>query len=247
MTLRSLLAACGWAALWGLASASALAQTIQVVTETTPYSYLRDGKVVGAATELVEQSLQRAGLNDHSIAVYPWARAYDLAIKEPNVLIYLIARTPARESQFRWVGEFMRIEYHLYKLRERSDIVVDSLDDARRYSIGTVRDDVRQQYLQQKGFTKLVLSAHNIDNFRKLLSRQVHLIPLPEGDANAACKETGFDCRRLERVHTLDELSVGLYMAFGTATPDATVDRLRSAFAKVKAEGTVKRLMDSVR
>jgi polar amino acid transport system substrate-binding protein len=242
MTLRPLLTAC----LFGLASLAAPAQTIQAVTEATPYSFLRDGKVVGAATELVELSLRRAGLTDHTVALYPWARAYDLALGEPNVLIYLIARTPAREPQFRWVGEFMRIDYHLYKLREREDIVVRSLADARRYSIGTIRDDVRHQYLQAQGFAKLVLSAHNIDNFRKLLARQIQLIPLPEGDANALCKETGFDCRRLERVHTLDELSVGLYMAFGTATPEATVERLRDAFAKIKADGTVKRVMDTV-
>jgi polar amino acid transport system substrate-binding protein len=243
MTIRSLLAAC----LWSLASVSALAQPIQVVTEATPYSYLRDGKVVGAATELVELSLRRAGLNDHTVTIYPWARAYDLALNQPNVLIYMIARTPAREPQFRWVGEFMRIEYHLYKLRERSDIVVRSLADARNYSIGAMRDDVRHQYLQAQGFTKVVLSAHNIDNFRKLLARQVQLIPLPEGDAHALCKETGFDCRQLERVHTLDELSVGLYMAFGSATPDATFERLRESFAKIRADGTVKRVMEAVK
>ena len=143
-----------------------------------------------------------------------------MAQPRANVLIFLIARTPQRESQFKWVGEFMRIEYHLYKLRQRQDIVVRSLDEARAYSIGAIRDDVRHQYLQSRGFTKLVLSAHNSDNFRKLLARQVQLVALPERDAEPRCaRRPASTARELERVFTLDELSVGVYMAFSNATP----------------------------
>lgn len=232
------------AMLWALACAVAAAQPVRVVTEETPYTFVRDGKVAGPATEVVERSLRRAGLLDHSVQLYPWARAYDMALREPNVLIFLIARTPQREAQFKWVGEFMRMEYHLYKLRQRREIVVRSLDEARAYSIGAIRDDVRHQYLQARGFTKLALSAHNIDNFRKLLAGQVQLVALPQRDAATLCAQTGFDCAQLERVLTLDELSTGLYMAFGSATPDATVERLRAAFAALKADGTVRRLMD---
>jgi polar amino acid transport system substrate-binding protein len=82
------------------ATAPAAAQTVRAVTEATTYTYLRDGKVSGRATQLVETALRNAGL-DHQINLYPWARAYDMAAKEPNVLIFLIARTPAREPLFR--------------------------------------------------------------------------------------------------------------------------------------------------
>lgn len=220
------------------------AQAIHAVTESTPYGYLRDGKPVGPANELVEMSLQRAGLSDYRISIYPWARSYDMALKEPNVLIYLIARTPPREALFKWAGEFIRIQYHFYKLKDRQDIVVRTLDDARTYSVGVMRDDVRHQYLQAKGFNKLVISGENIDNFRKLVSRQVQLVPLPDRDAAQLCEDTKFDCSGLERVYTLDELSTSLYMAYSRSTPDELVARTRSAFEKLKAEGVVKRLMD---
>jgi polar amino acid transport system substrate-binding protein len=227
----------GWC--WGLTHA----QTIQVVTEATPYTYVSQGRVAGPATEIVETALQRAGLTDHRFHLYPWARAYDLALKEPNVLIYLIARTPARESQFKWAGEFMKMEYHLYKLSDRTDIDVATLDDARRYTVGVIRDDLRHQYLQSRQFQKLVVSAHNIDNFRKLLNRQIHLIPLPEVDAADLCRETRFDCTRLQRVLTLDELTTGLYMAYSHSTPDAVVERTRAAFETLKAQGEVRKVM----
>lgn len=220
------------------------AERIEAVTEDTAFTFRQDGRVGGPASQVVEAMLQRAGLTDYSLALYPWARAYDMALQQPNVLIYLIARTPEREPLFKWVGEVMRIDYHLYKLRGQPDIRVHTLADAKHYSIGVLRDDVRQQYLQAEGFTKLVIAAHNRNNFRRLLNRQVQLVPMPERDARLQCAEAGVDFASLERVYTLDALSSGLYMAYSRATADAIVTRSRAAFDSLKREGLLTRLMN---
>lgn len=221
----------------------AQAQNIHVVTEATSYSFLKDGKVAGPATAVVELSLKRAGLVDYQINLYPWARSYDMALKEPNVLIYLIARTPAREPQFKWAGEIMKIQYHFYGLKNRK-IVVKNLQDARSLTIGVMRDDVRHQYLKEKGFTRLVVSGQQVDNFRKLLSGQVDLVPLPDDDALSLCKETHFSCENLEKTITLDEMATGLYMAYSNSTTDAVVERTQKAFEKMRAAGVVKNIME---
>lgn len=231
-----------------LAATAALqcgAQTIKAVTEESSYTFVRHGKVAGPATEIVEAALKRAGLNDHKIALYPWARAYDMALQEPNTLIYLIARTPAREAQFKWAGEFLRIEYHLYKLRSRKDVVVRNLDDAKAYAVGVMRDDVRQQYLQSRGFGKLVISARNSDSLRMLVDGRVQLLPLPDTDMLRFCKEANIDPASLEKVLTLNEMTTGIYMAYSRGTADETVARTRQAFDQLKSDGTVARLMNS--
>lgn len=233
--------------LLALACLNARAQPIKAVTEDTSFTYLQNGKVAGPATEVVEATLQRAGLHDYRVALYPWARAYDMAQQEPNVLIYLVARTPARELLFKWTGEIMRVEYHFYKLRTRKDIVVRNLEDAKNYTVGVMRDDVRHQYLQAQGFTKMVISAKNADNFKKLLNQQVQLVPMPARDVALLCEDAGIDCATLEKVITLDTLSTGLYMAYSRATGDAIVARSRAAFDKLKAEGVVARLMNGKR
>jgi polar amino acid transport system substrate-binding protein len=222
---------------------AARAQAVHVVSESTPFTYMQDGKPAGRAMELVELSLRRAGLADYRVGIYPWARSYDLALREPNVLIFLIARTPAREPLFKWAGEFLRIQYHFYKLRERQDIAVKSLDDARAYTVGVVRDDVRHQYLQARGFTRLVVSGQNLDNFRKLTHRQVQIVPLPDTDVAQLCEQAPFDCNRLERLYTLDEITSSLQMAYSRGTPESVVERTRAAFQALVAEGTVKRVM----
>lgn len=221
----------------------AQAQSIHAVTEATSYTFLKDDKVAGPATEVVELSLKRAGLSDYRINLYPWARSYDMALKAPNVLIYLIARTPAREKQFKWAGEIMNIQYHFYKLKGRH-VVLKNLEDARDLTIGVMRDDVRYQYLKAMGFTRLVVSAQQEDNFSKLLSGQVDLVPLPDDDALFLCKETHFSCENLEKTITLDEMSTGLYMAYSNSTPDAIVERTQVAFEKLRTAGIVKKIME---
>lgn len=221
----------------------AWAGTIQAVTEESSYTFVQGGRVSGPATEIVEATLKRAGLNDYRLALYPWARAYDMALREPDTLIYLIARTPAREAQFKWAGEFLRMDYHLYRLRSRPDVVVRSLADAKAYRVAVMRDDVRHQYLQSRGFGKLVVSARNADTLRMLLDGRAQLLPLPDSDMQRFASEAGVDPALLEKVYTLDELSTGIHMAYSLATPDETVERTRRAFEQLKREGLVARLM----
>jgi len=219
------------------------AATIHAVTEATPYTYLKDGKVAGPATELVELTLKRAGFASYQTSLYPWARSYDMALHEPNVLIYLIARTAARENQFKWAGEIMKIQYHLFKLKDRQDIVIKSLEDAKKYTIGAMRDDVRYRYLEAQGFTRLVKSAESLDNFNKLLNRRVDLVPLNEREASSMCEEVHFNCAKLEQVFTLHDVSAGLYMAYSKSTPDSIVERTRAAFEKIKVEGGIRKIL----
>lgn len=228
-----------------LATAVVQAQTISVVTENAVFSYEQDGKAAGEATEIVEMALQRAGLKDYRINVYPWARAYNLALLEPNVLIYLIARTPEREALFKWVGEIVSLQNSLYKLKERKDITVHSLADAKKYTIGVLRDDVRHQYLQQQGFPKLELTSQQIDNLRKLELHRIDMFPMLDQGLAALCKKFGNDCSRLEKAYTLDDLKVKLYIAYSKTTADGIVEKTRTALAQIKAEGTLDKIMRS--
>ncbi|STQ89159.1 substrate-binding periplasmic protein [Iodobacter fluviatilis] len=229
-----------------LTSYSALcpAERINAVTETTAYSYIKDGKVSGPATEIIELTLKNAGLTDYSINIYPWARSYDIALKKTNVLIYLIARTPNRETEFKWVGELFKSRCFLIGLKDKTKISINKLEDAKRYSIGVVRDDVRQQYLQEKGFTRLSISAQQSDAFRQLLNNQVDLIALFEGDITSLCKQHHFDCDQLDILFTLNELSSGIYMAYSKKTPDKLFRQTQTAFDKIKAEGQLKKIME---
>ena len=221
------------------------AAPISVVSEVTPYSYASDGVTPGPATDLVQLTLERAGIAAQ-LGVYPWARAYDMALHAPNVLIYLLVRTPEREPLFQWVAEVLPLQHHLYRLSDRPEVAVARLDDARRYAIGVIRDDVRHRYLVQQGFTMLTVAARREDNFQRLLRRQVDLLPMTDVDAADICRQFKAECPGLTRVVTLDALTLSAYLAYSRGTPNDLVVRTRAAFESLRAEGTVLRLLARV-
>lgn len=232
------------AAILTLTCTLARAETLQVVTEDSSYSYLKNGQVAGSASVIVRQALALAGIADYRMTLYPWARAYDMARLEPNVLIYPIIRSAEREALFNWIGELDQVTPSFYKLRERKDVQVKELQDVKRYSVGVVRDDSRQEYLEDKGFTKMVVSANNLDNLRKLVSGQVELVPMPEREAREQCEDLHIAFDDLEAVYTLNELSKGLYIALSRTTPDDTVNRIRQAFETLQANGSLAKALD---
>ncbi|APW40488.1 hypothetical protein RD110_05445 [Rhodoferax koreense] len=228
-----------------LSPIAASAESVRAVTEASPYVTLQGNQVAGPATEVLEKTLATAGIKDFKVNIYPWARAYDMALSEPNVLIYLIARTPEREKQFHWVGEFIQVRYFLYRLKERADIAVQNLDAARNYVIGVMRDDTRHQYLTRQGFSRLVVSAQVAENFAQLLNRKVDMVPLSENGASTQCRQANFDCASLEKVLPLEELNTGLYMAYSLSTPPELVARTKAAFEQLRGNGTVRRIMEA--
>ncbi len=83
---------------WGVlmflaASACAAEAPLRIVTEELPpYNMTQNGRMTGMSTEVVQAVLKEVGM-DAPIHSMPWARAYELALNESNVLIYSIVRT----------------------------------------------------------------------------------------------------------------------------------------------------------
>lgn len=227
-----------------LACLNSQAQTIEGVTEESSYVYMDQGRVAGVASRIVEAVFKQAGLDDYHLTIYPWARAYDRALREPNVLIYPILRNPERESLFKWVGDLETARPVFFKLREHTNVQVGSLADAKNYVVGVVRDDYREKYLHDQGFTRLVVSANNRENFSRLIHGQVELVPMPERDARKLCADAQLPFDTLEAADsTMDGLNPEIFMAFSRATDDAVVQRARDAYDTLKRDGTITRML----
>jgi len=226
-----------------LASSQLEAARLEAITEESSYSYVENGQVAGPASDVVRATFQQAGFTDFGMAIYPWARAYDIALAEPDVLIFPLIRTQERERMFKWVGEFEEIQTVLYKLQGREGLEVRELADVKAFNMGVVRDDVRHQYLRGAGFTRLVISASPMDNLRKLLAGQVDFVPLSPRDARRFCEQLHIPLYSLEPVMTLEQITAHAYLAFSLGTPDDVVRRTTEAFEQLKQRGELERIM----
>jgi polar amino acid transport system substrate-binding protein len=234
--------------LLGMLPVLAAAQALRIVTEELPpYNMTVNGQVTGLGTEVVQAVLKEAGLAGTPIQVMPWARAYDIALNQENVLIYSITRTPQREKRFKWVGVIAPTRWYLFSLGGRTP-PVKTLDDARRFQTATVNEDAGEQYLVAKGFQigQNLQSSNRYElNYEKLKGGRVDLWIANELNAAWLVRQAGDDpARTLQRTLALTDLGTegGLDMAFSLKTPDEVVERFRKGLETVRRNGTYETL-----
>ena len=182
------------------------------------------------------------------IGVYPWARAFSIALEKENVLIYSITRIPERENKFKWVGTIAPVKVNLYKLKRRKDISIKSLDDAKKYLVGVARNDSKHQYLERKGFkinaSEIVVKDEL--NLRKLTAERLDLVPFEEMRLVHVCNKTdGLNIEDFEKVLELPEISLEVSIAFSKKTPDSLVNKFKSALTEMKKNGTHSKILKS--
>lgn len=210
---------------------------LTVVTElSAPAAVMRDGRLTGLTVEVVLEIQRRVG-DRTPIEALPWARAYAMATSGPDVVLFSTTRTPEREPLFSWIGPVMRIKWSLYA-RAGSMKPLADLDEARRAgSIGTYKDDAREQYLKARGFTNLHSGDNALVNTRNLLSGRLDLIVSTDTGLYATLEEEGIPASLVENVLTFKE--VDLYICFSRGSNEGAVAAWRKAFEAMRADGTL--------
>ncbi len=223
-----------------LAATPASADKLTLLTEDLPpQNYVEDGELKGLGVDMVRELQRRLG-HEGDIQVVPWARGYKAALKQPNVALFSTARSTERERLFKWVGPLMDISHTFYK-RRGSPIELDSVDDARSVDrIATYRDDIREQYLKERGFTNLDSSPKQISGARKLLEGRVDLWFDSNLSAPQVVEQLGHDPAELEPVLAVHSNS--LYIAISNETDDTVVARWQRTLEAMAQDGTFRRI-----
>jgi len=217
-------------------------ETIKIVTEEyPPYSYSENGKITGVATEIVEAVLNDLG-NETRIKIYPWARAYKMALNEKNVLIFGLNRTREREGLFKWVGFITSNNLAFFALQTRNDIGINSLNEAKKYDVGVILEDSGAQYLLSKGFTRIAPVNNDLQNLRKLLMGRIDLWLTDELNGYYVFKKNGQDAKKFIIKYDF-QISSGLYIAFSKHTSDELVKAFRESLDTIKQNGTYSKIV----
>ncbi len=229
--------------LWAWGFPGLAGETIQVLTEEyPPYNYTEHGKITGLGTEVVQAVLKEIQIEGQFQSL-PWARAYETAQNNASVLIYSINRSKEREKLFKWVGFIAPSDYYLFALKSRN-LRLDSLETAKELQIGTVNQDMGEQFLQTQGFEigrNLQSSAKYGLNYEKLKLGRVDLWISDGLGASHIARHAGDDPHLVlqKSLHIPELRNSGYYMAFGLKTPDALVERFRKGLETIKKNGTL--------
>ncbi|MGD8668006.1 MAG: transporter substrate-binding domain-containing protein, partial [Desulfobacterales bacterium] len=181
---------------------------LTILTENLPpLNYVDDGVLVGPSVEIVREIQRRVG-SEEEIQVYPWARAYKMALENENVILFGMTYTKVRHDKFKWVGP-LATKRDILVAKKDSGIKIKDLDDAKNVKrIGTLRDDTRGRLLQSQGFTNLEPVSDEQLNAKKLALGRIDLWAYKIPGLRTVCDLAGVDHTVFEEVYHLREIDL---------------------------------------
>jgi polar amino acid transport system substrate-binding protein len=220
---------------------NANALTLNIYTEEfPPFNFTEQGTITGVSTEIVRHVMADTGIQ-YQIQSLPWKQTYQQAQEEPNSLIFSISRNKSREKLFKWVGIIVPTSYFVMALKSRKDIKIESLEDMKKYKIGTTTDDIVESYLISKGFDKGEFYRSSGDNatqknLMNLLNNRTDICPFPDAVAYHIVRKAGHTNPDLliKKTFPIEELSGGFHLAASLKTPDSVVLQISQALRKFK-------------
>lgn len=217
---------------------------IEIMTEEfPPYNMEKDGKLSGFAIDILELMLKESGSKQtrKDFAILPWARSYHMVQNKPNTMLFSMYRTKKREKLFKWVGPIDSSIRGLIAKKERN-IKIDSLEDLKKYKIGTVKDDATDIQLRAMNVKNLdtISGTDSIGvSIKKLDLDRIDLFGYVYEMDSWNLKNFNPDDYELVYVLKKDDLCY----AFHKDTDDKIITKLQNSLDALKEKGTVKKII----
>jgi polar amino acid transport system substrate-binding protein len=217
---------------------------LKIITgEFPPLSYTENGVPKGVIVELANLIQNKLGTKI-KLDFYPWARGYNIALNNKNILLFSTTKTEERTPLFKWVGPIVERHFNFYK-SSNSNISISSFESAKKYRIGVMLDSCNDQFLTDLNFPKLDKVVNESFNIKKLITKRIDLIYTDNAQVDyniIKLKNSGFNFQGIEITECYTASINYSYFAFSLGTSDEVVKKWQSALNELYADGTVLKL-----
>ena len=213
---------------------------IRVVSEMMPPYQFYDGeRVVGTNVELLNGVFSKANIPFPDVELYPWTRAYNLALKHENTFIFPIVRTPEREHLFEWVAPMATATYSLFGLKLRDDILLENVNDVATLRIAVTKDDITHKYFKKLGFEEgehFLITSDWLLIEKLFFNQKLDLIVSTSAHFELQSNRNNVNVNDYEEKFQLNDLQLRYYLATNRQSNSDIVERLRRVFPKQPAQ-----------
>lgn len=206
-----------------------------MIEDLPPQNYVdKNGEIKGFSVDTVKLILQRLGYKDEKIEVVPWARGMVALETEPNAILFSMAYTPERAEKFKLVYP-MAIAKTYFFTHKDSNVKIESVEDAKKYRQGVVKDFSQHKNLLKQGFTDFDFSPDVETMIKKAIMKRVDVISLipfqlySDEFSNLDVKSL----RKIEVSYAESRHAIGFNKAF----PDAEIKKWQAELDKIKKSG----------
>lgn len=211
----------------------ASADVLVTTEEYPPFNMNSDGQIIGIATDLVRATFEKAAV-PYKIEMYPWQRAYAMALENKDTCVYSTTETDERRDKFEWVGPMVSNDWVLFARADRAKPLL-SLDDAGKNTIGGYTGDAIAVFLESKGF-KVDAAPRDELNPAKLVNGRIDYWATGLALGKFLADKQGIN----DIVPVLTFKKSVMSLACNKQTDSAVLAKLRSAFEEVSKGATKK-------
>ncbi len=207
---------------------------IYLTEDFFPYNYMEDDKLKGISVDFLKMIWIELGVKPQPIKLYPWSRAYKKLQSLNNVVLFTTAKTKERADQFKWVGPVSSNSRTVLLSLKSNHTRIESVDQAKIYKIGTIRDDAAEQILLSKGFNKKqVISVSDLtQNIKKIHIGRIDLIAFNEYSFYNSLNANNINRDEYETVFVVHETEP--CFAFNANVSDKLIQKFQNALNKIK-------------
>lgn len=212
------------------------AKTLVLATEPyPPFTVIEKGEVSGGGITAVRRIMEGTG-QDYRIEILPWARGMALAQTQDMRCIFATARTPERSARFKWVEPLMIVRSYLVTVTG-SGVQATTLEEAKRYTVGTHRTDYSEALLRAHGFPHIDLASSFDVSLGKLLNRRIDILPITEESFDTLVAEG----KPLEKLMPFSEERLGI--ACNLHVPDDLIAAMQANLDAMNETGELRRIL----
>ncbi|WP_168171388.1 transporter substrate-binding domain-containing protein [Lacimicrobium sp. SS2-24] len=209
-------------------SLSAHGAQLRAVTEHfPPFSFKTENGYDGFSIAFFKQVAERLDM-ELKVEMMPWARAYHIASTQPDTLIFSMARTAERETQFLWLEPFASNQVSLFGRKSQHYPGFKQWTDAQFYRVGVIRDSATAHIMTSHDAFSTRNNLVEVENIAQLTGLleldRVDVISLSESMLHQLQEH---EIRLLQHLVTFDELT--FYGAFHPDSDPQLVEGVASA------------------
>lgn len=198
-----------------------------------PANYMKDNELVGITVDSLKLIWTELKLPEQDITVLPWTRAYRNTLKTSNTALFTMAKTPAREPLFKWVGPLFK-SVHILMAKKSSNLKFTNLADVLNYKVSAIKGDVSEISLRQIGFPDFnIAKVDDLErSFIMLQSERVEMMVTSVHSFQHLTNRLNIDASQYEQVWKVNEISN--YIAFNIETSDEVIQAYQTALDKLE-------------
>lgn len=212
-----------------------------------PYHFINSqGQADGVMVEIINAVLSKAELTG-TVKIQPLARSFQAARTKKNHFMLSLLKTPKRSDEFKWVGETYKSYAVLVGLKNRKNIKLATLADAKSYMVGTIRGYHSVSFLLNNDFQEkdnLSLSVTSKHMWAMLFNNRIDFVFTNYMALDRDIKNAGFDAENIVPYLLIEDFPNQLNIAAGPHTSDAMVEKLSTALKSIKQSGVYQNILD---